>query len=77
MAISFPTTGLTPNVTTYTYSSRTWIWTGTVWQSVGTVTGGITSGAYSTTNPSYYVVIDALVSATQPVVTNGNFLQFC
>ena len=39
MAISFPTTGLTPNVTTYTFSSRTWIWTGTVWQSVGTVTG--------------------------------------
>ena len=39
MAISFPTTGLTPNVTTYTYSGRTWLWTGTVWQSVGTVTG--------------------------------------
>jgi len=39
MAISFPTTGLTPNVTTYTYSGRTWLWTGTVWQSVGTAQG--------------------------------------
>ena len=39
------------------------------------VTGGVTSGSFSTTNPSYYVVIDALVSATQPAT--GNFLQFC
>lgn len=50
-------------------TNATWGWS--------SVTGGITSGSYSTTNPSYYVVIDALVSATQPVVTNGNFLQFC
>jgi hypothetical protein len=39
MPIDFPTTGLTPDVTTYTYSGRTWIWTGTVWQSVGTAQG--------------------------------------
>lgn len=39
MPISFPTTGLTPGVTTYTYSGLTWLWTGDVWQSVGTVQG--------------------------------------
>jgi hypothetical protein len=39
MAISFPTTGLTPNVTTYSNGGRTWLWTGTVWKSVGTVQG--------------------------------------
>jgi len=32
MAINFPTTGLTPNVTTYTLGDRTWLWTGTAWQ---------------------------------------------
>jgi hypothetical protein len=37
MPINFPTTGLTANVTTYTYSGLTWIWTGSVWQSVGSV----------------------------------------
>jgi len=56
MAISFPTTGLTPNVTTYTYSGRTWVWTGTVWQSVGTATGaqGTTGsqGATGTQGPA-------------------------
>ena len=39
MTISFPTTGLVPGVTTYSYGDRTWIWTGSVWQSVGTVQG--------------------------------------
>lgn len=39
MPINFPTTGLTPGVTTYTYLSSTWLWTGTVWQSVGTAQG--------------------------------------
>jgi hypothetical protein len=39
MPLSFPTSGLTPNVTTYTFASRTWLWTGTVWQSVGSATG--------------------------------------
>ena len=43
MAINFPTTGLTPNVTTYYYNGRTWVWTGTTWDSVGTVQG--TQGA--------------------------------
>jgi len=47
MAISFPTTGLTPNVTTYTYGGLTWLWTGSVWQSVGTVQG--VNGAQGTT----------------------------
>ena len=39
MPISFPTTGLVANVTTYTYSGFTWIWNGTTWDSVGTVQG--------------------------------------
>ena len=39
MPINFPTTGLVANVTTYSYDGRTWIWTGFVWQSVGTVQG--------------------------------------
>lgn len=39
MAISFPTTGLTPNVTTYTYTGHTWLWNGTTWDSVGTIQG--------------------------------------
>ena len=47
MPISFPTTGLTPNVTTYTYDGLTWIWTGAVWQSVGTAQG--VQGAQGTT----------------------------
>ena len=32
MAINFPTADLTPNVTTYTLDTRTWMWTGTAWQ---------------------------------------------
>jgi hypothetical protein len=47
MALSFPTVGLTPDVTTYTYQGHTWIWTGVVWNSVGTVQG--TQGAQGTT----------------------------
>jgi len=37
MPITFPTSGLTANVTTYTYGGLTWLWTGSVWQSVGSV----------------------------------------
>lgn len=44
MPITFPTTGLTPNVTTYTYSGLTWLWTGSVWQSVGSVSVQGTQG---------------------------------
>jgi hypothetical protein len=39
MAINFPTTGLVAGTTTYTYANHTWLWSGTVWQSVGTVQG--------------------------------------
>ena len=49
MAISFPTTGLTAGVTLYSYSGRTWLWTGTVWQSVGTVSGS--QGTTGSTGP--------------------------
>jgi hypothetical protein len=44
MPITFPTSGLTPNVTTYTYSGLTWLWTGSVWQSVGSVSVQGTQG---------------------------------
>ena len=44
MPINFPTTELTPNVTTYTYNGLTWIWTGSVWQSVGSVSVQGTQG---------------------------------
>lgn len=49
MAIAFPTTGLTAGVTVYSYSGRTWLWTGTVWQSVGTVSGS--QGTTGSTGP--------------------------
>jgi hypothetical protein len=39
MPLSFPTTGLVTNVTTYSFSGRTWLWNGSSWQSVGTVQG--------------------------------------
>jgi hypothetical protein len=34
MLIDFPSTGLVPNVTTYTSGSKTWIWTGAAWKAV-------------------------------------------
>ena len=34
MAISFPSIGLVPNVTTYTYGNKTWLWTGVAWSAV-------------------------------------------
>ena len=39
MAISFPTTSLVANVTTYYYNNKSWIWTGTIWQSLAIGTG--------------------------------------
>jgi len=39
MAINFPTSGLVAGTTTYTYANHTWLWSGTVWQSVGTAQG--------------------------------------
>jgi len=75
MPANFPTTGLTPNVTTYTYSGRTWLWTGTAWQSQGTIQGIIgTTGAqgiqgpgtfytYSTTPPASPAVGDRWVDS--------------
>jgi hypothetical protein len=39
MPVSFPTTGLVPNVTTYSYGGRTWLWNGSGWQSQGTIQG--------------------------------------
>lgn len=52
MPISFPTTGLTPNVTTYSLGDLTWIWTGSVWQSVGSVSVQGIQGTQGIQGPS-------------------------
>jgi hypothetical protein len=39
MAINFPSTGLTPNVSTYTLGNRTWKWNGTAWELVPLTAG--------------------------------------
>jgi hypothetical protein len=79
MPANFPTTGLTPNVTTYTYSGRTWLWTGTAWKSQGTIQGIIgATGAqgiqgpgtfytYSTTPPSSPAVGDRWVNSNDGI----------
>jgi hypothetical protein len=36
MPLNFPTTGLTANITTYTFSGNTWIWNGYAWDTVVT-----------------------------------------
>ena len=46
MSLNFPTTGLTANQTTYTFSENTWIWNGYAWDSVSVGgTGSGTNGA--------------------------------
>jgi hypothetical protein len=45
MAINFPTTGLTPNVTTYSLGDRTWLWSGTAWQLQNSNISGYTGSA--------------------------------
>lgn len=54
MSITFPTTGLTPNVTTYTLGTRTWIWTGQGWKITTTTVTGPTgpSGSTGPTGPT-------------------------
>ena len=50
MAIDFPSTGLTANVTTYSAGSRTWQWTGVYWKATSTTvgyTGSIGSVGYT------------------------------
>ena len=39
MAINFPSTGLTSNVTTYSAGDRTWLWTGAYWKAISTTVG--------------------------------------
>jgi len=50
MPITFPTSGLTENVTTYTCGGLTWLWTGSVWQSVGSVSVQGTQGTQGISN---------------------------
>ena len=47
MPLNFPSTGLTANQTTYSFSGNTWIWNGYAWDSVST--GGTGSGANGAT----------------------------
>jgi hypothetical protein len=47
MPLNFPSTGLTANETTYSFSGNTWIWNGYAWDSVST--GGTGSGANGAT----------------------------
>ena len=46
MAIEFPSSGLTPDVTTYSYGTATWIWNGSAWKLVSQP--GYTGSAGST-----------------------------
>jgi len=43
--VDFPTTGLTPNVTTYTLGTRTWLWNGAGWEIVTQTITGYTGSA--------------------------------
>jgi len=46
--VNFPTTSLTPNVTTYTLGTRTWLWNGAGWEIVTqTITGYTGSIGYT------------------------------
>ena len=52
MPLNFPSTGLTANVTTYTFGGNSWLWNGYAWDSVstgGTGSGG--NGATGATGP--------------------------
>jgi hypothetical protein len=50
MALNFPTTGLTANVTTYTVGTRTWMWNGYGWKVVSNLVGA--TGPTGYTGPS-------------------------
>jgi hypothetical protein len=85
MPITFPTTGLTPNVTTYTYSGLTWLWTGSVWQSVGSVsvqgTQGIqgpqgTQSVQGTQGIQGLTGTAGIGSAVAPVILTGSTVSF-
>ena len=38
MPINFPNSNLVANVTTYTYGSKTWLWNGSAWDNISSVT---------------------------------------
>jgi hypothetical protein len=46
MAINFPSTGLSANVTTYSAGDRTWLWTGAYWKAISATIGYTGSWGY-------------------------------
>jgi hypothetical protein len=48
MPLNFPSTGLTANQTTYSFSGNTWIWNGYAWDSVSTGATGATGSQGAT-----------------------------
>lgn len=74
MPLSFPTS---PTLNqTYTYSGRTWIWTGSVWQSVGTAQGVMGSqglqGVQGLTGPAGVGLSTAFTAKGDLVVGTGS-----
>ena len=51
--VDFPTTGLTPNVTTYTLGTRTWLWNGAAWEIVAQTATGYTGSLGYTGSVGY------------------------
>lgn len=71
MPINFPTSGLVANVTTYTYSGLTWIWTGSVWQSVGSVSVQGTQGLQGIQGTNGLQGFTGTIGLTGPAGTQG------
>jgi len=75
MPLNFPSTGLTANQTTYSFSGNTWIWNGYAWDSVSTGGTGATGpqgatgiqGPTGATGPQGATGIQGPTGATGPV----------
>lgn len=63
MSIIFPNTGLTPNVSTYTVDTRTWVYTGVAWKLVTNLVG--------TTGPTGYTGPIGITGVTGPTGYQG------
>ena len=64
MPLNFPSTGLTANQTTYSFSGNTWIWNGYAWDSVST-------GGTGATGPQGATGIQGPTGATGPQGATG------
>jgi hypothetical protein len=68
MPLNFPSTGLTANETTYSFSGNTWIWNGYAWDSVSTGGGTGPTGA---TGPQGATGVQGVTGATGPQGATG------